>query len=187
MNSQVKGLYAPLIVEHLDFYWKLVEPFSAVVTLDKNEKLVFFVPDQFITDFASVPRIFWSLIPPATGRHAKAAVLHDWLYYTALVDKDTADKIFYRLMLEIGVPKVKALTMYLAVKYFGFEAWYRHRDRGHSLEQWLKVHGKKSKLAQIMAQLNLGYIVSPMQIGAYANSDAYIDLSEFVPPKILRV
>ncbi|MCX6553376.1 MAG: DUF1353 domain-containing protein, partial [Acidobacteria bacterium] len=37
----------------------------------------------FVTDFASIPRLFWRLVPPTgdTGNpYGLAAVPHDWLY-----------------------------------------------------------------------------------------------------------
>lgn len=54
--------------------WQLVEPFSFDFNIYKSG-----VPAGFITDFASVPKILWSLIP-STGRYTKAAVIHDYLY-----------------------------------------------------------------------------------------------------------
>jgi hypothetical protein len=36
------------------------------------------VPVGYRTDFASIPRFFWRILPPA-GRYGKAAVVHDWL------------------------------------------------------------------------------------------------------------
>ncbi|EAA2596645.1 hypothetical protein DNM18_25345, partial [Salmonella enterica subsp. enterica] len=34
------------------------------------------VPKGFITDHATIPRIFWILLPP-DGRYAKAAIIHE--------------------------------------------------------------------------------------------------------------
>jgi hypothetical protein len=39
------------------------------------------VPKGFVTDLASIPRWAWELLPP-DGPWAKAAVIHDYLYYT---------------------------------------------------------------------------------------------------------
>ena len=39
------------------------------------------VPRGFVTDLASIPRPLWSWLPP-DGPWAKAAVIHDFLYYT---------------------------------------------------------------------------------------------------------
>jgi hypothetical protein len=39
------------------------------------------VPAGFVTDLASIPRWAWAVLPP-DGPWAKAAVVHDYLYYT---------------------------------------------------------------------------------------------------------
>ena len=38
------------------------------------------VPVGFVTDFASIPRLFWSLLRP-DGLYAYAAIIHDYLYW----------------------------------------------------------------------------------------------------------
>lgn len=86
------------------------------------------VPDGFQTDFASVPKIFWHVIPPM-GLHTVAAVVHDWLYYSRWVKKASADTVFYQLMRFYGVPLVRAKIMYLAVKWFGGRAWRLNKER----------------------------------------------------------
>lgn len=84
------------------------------------------VPEGFRTDFASIPRGLWNLIPKLDA-HLLAAVLHDWLYSTALVPKPEADAIFLDAMAELGVPRWKRYSMYLAVRLFGLSAWRYHR------------------------------------------------------------
>lgn len=79
------------------------------------------------TDGASVPRALWWFAPPLSGRPAPAAVLHDVYYATHMVSKEVADLIFYHGMLNLGVNKVKALAMYLSVKWFGGRAWNHDR------------------------------------------------------------
>ena len=39
------------------------------------------IPEGFESDRASVPRIFWSIIPPL-GKYSIGALIHDWLYRT---------------------------------------------------------------------------------------------------------
>src|SRR5262245_60709692 len=39
------------------------------------------VPAGFVTDFASIPRAFWSLLRP-DGRYTHPAIVHDYLYWT---------------------------------------------------------------------------------------------------------
>lgn len=46
---------------------------------DGDELIV--VPPGFVTDLASVPRFVWSFYPP-DGPWAKAAIIHDYLYFT---------------------------------------------------------------------------------------------------------
>lgn len=74
--------------------------------------------DSSITDLASVPRIFWTLLPP-DGKYAKAAIIHDYLYDNAQRTKKEADRIFLDGMTVLGVPKWKRTVMYWAVRVFG--------------------------------------------------------------------
>jgi hypothetical protein len=82
------------------------------------------VPAGFITDFASVPRFFWRVLPP-TGQYGKAAVIHDYLYRTHGASKALADQVFLEASTVLGVPVWKRHAMYYAVKLFGGRA-YRH-------------------------------------------------------------
>jgi hypothetical protein len=92
-------------------------------------------PDRFVTDFATIPRFFWLLLPPVgDGAHARygiAAVVHDWLYVCGKVEgnqisKAFADKVFLACMTASGVASWKRKVMYLAVFLFGRGAWKRH-------------------------------------------------------------
>jgi hypothetical protein len=81
------------------------------------------VPFGFVTDFASVPRLLWSLFSP-TGRYGYAAVFHDFVYWEqdAITRKET-DRVFRDTMEELGVPAWQMLTLYAAVRLFGGAAW----------------------------------------------------------------
>ncbi|EDV9907329.1 DUF1353 domain-containing protein [Salmonella enterica subsp. enterica] len=107
----------PAILEMLDhFLWRVYEPFAFYLSDDESD--VIEVPAGFVTDLASVPRIFWTLLPP-DGKYAKAAIIHDYLYDNALRTKKEADLIFLDGMAVLGVPKWKRIVMYLAVRWFG--------------------------------------------------------------------
>ena len=116
----------PLIVEPLEDgrHWKLVEKFEF-----NNKKYTISVPAGFITDFASVPRIFWWLIPP-TGRYGKAAVVHDFCYRKACFSRKECDWIFLEGMRALGVPKWKRLIMWAAVRLFGWSAYAKPNNTG---------------------------------------------------------
>ncbi|EIK6739552.1 DUF1353 domain-containing protein [Salmonella enterica subsp. enterica serovar Aqua] len=107
----------PAILEMLGhFNWRVYEPFAFYLSDDNSD--VISVPAGFVTDLASVPRIFWTLLPP-DGQYAKAAIIHDYLYDNALRTKKEADKIFLDGMTVLGVPRWKRVIMYQAVKLFG--------------------------------------------------------------------
>lgn len=79
------------------------------------------VPAQYRTDFASVPRIFWRILPPH-GPYVPAAVVHDWLCDLAGrsgIDSPTTHKVFLEAMEVLQVPAWKRAIMYRAVKWFG--------------------------------------------------------------------
>ncbi|MDD3468235.1 MAG: DUF1353 domain-containing protein [Campylobacterales bacterium] len=108
----------PLIVEVIDARtYMIAEPFEYHVGTFPSDDFIS-VPIGFITDFASIPRLFWSIMPP-DGIYAKAAVIHDYLYDNALRTKKEADNIFYEAMGVLNVPKWQRCTMYIAVKFFG--------------------------------------------------------------------
>lgn len=86
------------------------------------------VPKGTKTDFASVPRIFWSILPP-DGIYTQSAVLHDYLYQKQVRPKYEADYIFLESMLVLGVPEWKAKIMYWAVDKFGQSSWDKHTKR----------------------------------------------------------
>ncbi|EBN8057000.1 DUF1353 domain-containing protein [Salmonella enterica] len=107
----------PAILEMLGHYeWRVHEPFAFYLSEDNGD--VIEVPAGFITDLATIPRIFWSLMPP-DGKYAKAAIIHDYLYDNALRTKREADRIFLDGMTVLGVPKWKRTIMYWAVRLFG--------------------------------------------------------------------
>lgn len=76
------------------------------------------IPKGFRTDFASVPRLFWRIIPPA-GSYNKATVVHDYLYQSRQCSRCLADAIFREAMTELGVGFVRLWLMWFAVRCFG--------------------------------------------------------------------
>ena len=58
--------------------WKTYELVYDVNVQLSNEK-VLTIPADFRWDLSSVPRVFWSILPP-DGDFIIAALIHDWLY-----------------------------------------------------------------------------------------------------------
>jgi hypothetical protein len=114
------------------------------------------VPMGFVSDLASIPQVFWSVLPK-TGRYAYAAFIHDYLYWEQRHDRSTADNIFRAAMTDLKVPAATVTLMYSAVRAGGDSAWKsntRSKQEGQkrilkrfpenrlvSWEQWRKEPG----------------------------------------------
>jgi hypothetical protein len=83
------------------------------------------VPSGFVTDFASVPRAFWSGLSPH-GQYSRAAVLHDYLYWTQTCTRAQADRLFLLMMRQSGVSLADQQTIYRAVRAAGDVGWQRN-------------------------------------------------------------
>ncbi len=85
-------------------------------------KRVIFVKKGFITNLASIPRIFWMIYPPF-GLYTLAAIIHDFLYSkmgaVQVHSRKEADDIFLEIMKETGVSWHTRILFYIAVRLFG--------------------------------------------------------------------
>jgi hypothetical protein len=127
-NGEVRtGILDPLDVEVLPngTSVRLIRSFRA--RLHDGSPVI--VPRGFVTDFASVPRLFWRILPP-WGTYSPAAVVHDYLYATGRFPRKKADQAFLCLMKALGVPRWKRTVMYWGVRLGGSIAWNAWRKRG---------------------------------------------------------
>ncbi len=104
----------------------------------KGNKDRFVVPKGFKTDFASIPRIF-RFIVPKNGSHDAAAIVHDYLYRhqpflpspaplrMQRISRKDADRLFRRIMRELGTNCVRYNLMYAAVRIGGRCTWNKSR------------------------------------------------------------
>jgi hypothetical protein len=74
----------------------------------------FAVPEDDVTDLASVPR-FLTWLVPRYGRHTFAALLHDHLQDDTSIASEQADRIFRDAMGATGVPLSRRWLMWSAV------------------------------------------------------------------------
>lgn len=133
----------PLELEWIDGRtWRLTAGFRYHLgTPDGDEAVV--IPAGFVTDFASIPRALWPLLPP-TGAYGKAAVVHDWLYerrvvvrvatpsfpvVLRLVDRGEADGVLSEAMAVIGVGRLTRWTIHAGVRAGGWVPWRAYRRR----------------------------------------------------------
>ena len=111
-----------------DRNWIVVEPYVYVTTLiSPGTRIV--VPAGFVTDGASVPRVFWRIVPPF-GLHFNAAVVHDWLYRNRphQLTKGAADAVFSEIMARDGVPEPIRIALREAVDLWGASSFYYSKE-----------------------------------------------------------
>ncbi len=100
----------------------VAQPFGFVCNLNRREKIAVITPTGYVTDFASIPRLVHWIISPF-GKHAEAAVIHDWLYTMGRKGdakaRLVADKTFVKALKLLQVSWFKRQIMYWAVRLGG--------------------------------------------------------------------
>lgn len=141
----IGSFFGKFEVEHIDGRkWRIVNPEGKFyfVLIDGRKCTP---RDGELTDFASIPRIFWRILPPVgDGKDAKygpAAIIHDELYKLHEFDngvqcsRKTADDVFYAAMRELDVSKWRRDIMYAVVRVGRRKYYHRHdRDVSHRKE-----------------------------------------------------
>jgi len=103
--------------------------------------LLITVPVGYITDFASVPRIFWSIFPPFDPYYGAPAVIHDFGYSTqgtflcgASFNRAAVDRLFLDAMVVQDTERWRRDVIYRAVRLFGGSTWSAKHTRA---KDWL--------------------------------------------------
>lgn len=90
----------------------------------ENDWIKVTIKKGLITNGASIPRAFWSIIGcPMSGLYVGSAIIHDGLYGSHILTKEESDMLFLDMMTHNGVSKIKRTLMFWAVKYAGKSAW----------------------------------------------------------------
>lgn len=115
----------PLRLEDIDGQtMALLEPLKFY---SSDLKQIVRVDPPFVTDFASIPRLFQNVVP-RNGRYDRPAVIHDAGYRGELRDitgailsltKARVDSLFREGMAAEGVGRFTRNAMYLSVRIFG--------------------------------------------------------------------
>lgn len=116
------------VTQYSSGLWKVAIEFTYSFISKKGVMQKITVDKGFLTDFASVPRIFWSILPP-TGKYTQAAVLHDFLYKNGWrlgYSRFRSDKIFLSAMKTQKVKKWKIYVMFFAVRIFARSAYKKY-------------------------------------------------------------
>lgn len=102
--------------------WRIERDFTYDVgALGSGRRIV--VPAGFLTDGASVPKIFWSVLP-CWGTYSRAAIVHDYLCWrlhqgaphAEAPTRRAADAVFYEAMLVAGTGPLTARILWAGVR-----------------------------------------------------------------------
>jgi hypothetical protein len=94
-----------------DGHWRLIAP---LVYQSDVAGMIFTVPTGFITDLASVPRVPIAYLLAGTSN--EASVVHDFLYSTHPVPRNTADAVLREASAVTGVPAWRRWLMWVGVR-----------------------------------------------------------------------
>lgn len=110
--------------------WLLISPVEWTIGNTAHEIVV---PAGFTHDKASVPQALQWLVG-RTGRHTRAATVHDYLYWKQDCSPEQSDNLMLIAMKETGVIPVVRSLIYRAVRLGGRSAWAaneKDRKAGH--------------------------------------------------------
>jgi len=100
--------------------WVIVE--DMVYIIGKTDVKVV-VPRGFVTDFASIPQFLSSFGLSPHGQYSRAAVIHDYLYWTQGCSKEQSDRLLVIAMKESKVGSFDEFAVFQGVSGFGASAW----------------------------------------------------------------
>ncbi|MDO8632200.1 MAG: DUF1353 domain-containing protein [Phycisphaerales bacterium] len=137
------GFLSPLAIREIEGderHWILLEPCVYHLGDEHGEEWIE-APVTFVTDFGSIPQMFWNLpgLSPF-GKYRRAYVIHDKLYVAPVVrsetnarviDRGEVDGILKEALGVLGANWMTRQTIWSAVRVGGRFPWncYRHSDR----------------------------------------------------------
>lgn len=87
------------------------------VSIDYDQMII--VPRHFDTDLASIPRIFWAILPPQQANFVAPAVLHDYMYTKHIESRKYADDVLYAGLRAQGAMWITANIIWIGVRLGG--------------------------------------------------------------------
>lgn len=97
------------------------------------------VPKGFITDFASIPRVLWSLLPPWND-YGRASILHDYHYCSGTASRKEADNNMLEIMKEDKVGVIRRNLIYISVRLFGHTSYKNSKNLRNKIGVCKKIY-----------------------------------------------
>lgn len=119
----IEYLNDPCIKPYKGYTYQTCSPFLLMVN-----KEIIFVPMNFKTDLASIPRLIWPIVNPAKSELMGGAIVHDYLYQTCTsYTRKQADIILYSIIRYNHGNFFKSAFVYWNVRLFGW-MFYKGND-----------------------------------------------------------
>lgn len=101
-------------------FWIVAEDMVYVIG-STSERIA--VPKGFVTDFASIPQALWTFGLTPHGQYSRAAVVHDYLYWSQGCSREQADRLLVIAMKESSVSGFDEFLVYQGVDKGGAGPW----------------------------------------------------------------
>lgn len=110
-------------------FWYLRSPLNWL----SSDGVTITVPEGFVTDFATIPRYLWMILPK-WEKYGPAAVVHDYLYWEQkyngeVITRKKADNYMLEAMRDCGVSCCKRKVIHKVLRLLGGFAWCGNRHR----------------------------------------------------------
>jgi hypothetical protein len=98
------------------------------VNFKLSNGVVVVIPEGYIWDLASVPRLFWAIIPPDSDAEV-AFLIHDYLYENRLFGRKFADQEMLKWSKATNstnkwsLSNIDNYVRYYVVRWFGLRVW----------------------------------------------------------------
>ena len=86
------------------------------ILIEDFEYRGYIYPRLYITNGGNIPRLFWSIILPFAPRLLPAYLVHD--YWCDRGEYKKADRLFQKILKDLGVSRWKRVVMVRAVKLY---------------------------------------------------------------------
>lgn len=84
------------------------------------------VPNGFVSDGASLPRILWPILgAPIQGDHLRASLFHDWWCVQARTgaERRLGDSLFFYQLQQAEISRVKRFALWAGVRLYALLFW----------------------------------------------------------------
>lgn len=99
------------------------------VELPDGRRFGISIKKGFEFDGASIPRALWRVCGhPLEVPRVAAALAHDFIYASHLLDRETADVIYREICRMVYIAWLRRSVEYYTLRLFGSAAWYSHEQ-----------------------------------------------------------